>query len=355
MMRYTNVILCSLYLLLVLLVGCSRETSPSQPQPQPQSQSQDIIDYEFIRIWTIEEDIRGLATADLNEDGKDEIITSYFNKIVTYDSSGNALDTIYVTDNNTYIRVADLDGDNHLDIIRFRIWGDNITALNNNGDFLWEFPADTGVDDVAVCDIDGDDTLEVIVGFNGSTGLYLLEYTGDIRWKYTDIGNVWYVSGGDLNNDGSVEVISTAADGDIHIFNAEGTLLEEIDSSIYYAFFVDVDEFIGDSLGPEIITSGSEGDDEIISIYDGSGNFLWEDKIGEGDASIYQAACLSQEGLLAIGTRDGQIYIFNSEGETVFYEQGLGPYVLVTWIKDENGNNILVAGNSEGLIAYQLL
>ncbi len=353
MTRSTNVIVCFLYLLPVLLVGCSKETSQSQSLSPSQSPTQNIPNYEFIRLWTIEEDIRGLATADLNEDGKDEIITSYFNKIVTYDSSGNTLDTIIVADNNTDIRVADLDGDNHLDIIRFRVWGDNITALNNNGEFLWEFPAGTGVDNVAVCDIDGDDTKEVIVGFNGSTGLYLLEHTGEMRWKNTNIGNVWYVSGGDLNDNGSVEVVSTAADGNIHIFNSVGTELQVINSPIY-AFFVAVDEFIGDSFGPEIITSGSEGDDEIISIYDGNGNFLWEDKIGEGDASIFQAACLSQEGLLAIGTRDGQIYVFNSEGETVFYEQGLGPYVLVTWIEDEDGNNILVAGNSDSLTAYQL-
>ena len=232
---------------------------------------------------------------------------------------------------------------------------ENITAFNKNGDFLWEFPADTGVDDVAVYDTDGDGTQEVIVGFNGDTGLYLLDYTGGIRWQYTDtgFGNVWYVSGGDLNDDGSVEVVSTAADGDIHIFNAEGVSLREIDSQIY-AFFVDVDEFISDSFGPEIIASGSVGENEYISIYDGSGNLLWEDTLGEGDSSIYQAACLSQENLLAIGTRDGQIYVFNSEGETVFYKQGLGPYVLVTWIKDEDGNNILVAGNADGFSAYQL-
>ena len=353
MSRYTNVIVCSVYVLLVLLVGCSTETI--QRQYPPQTTSQNITNYEFIKIWTIGEGIWGLATGDLNEDGKDEIITSDFDEITTYDSSGGVLDTIYVTDNNGYIRVADLDGDSHLDMIRFRIWGDNITAFNNNGDFLWEFPADTGVDDVAVYDTDGDGTQEVIVGFNGDTGLYLLDYTGGIRWQYTDtgFGNVWYVSGGDLNDDGSVEVVSTAADGDIHIFNAEGVSLREIDSQIY-AFFVDVDEFISDSFGPEIIASGSVGENEYISIYDGSGNLLWEDTLGEGDSSIYQAACLSQENLLAIGTRDGQIYVFNSEGETVFYKQGLGPYVLVTWIKDEDGNNILVAGNADGFSAYQL-
>ena len=229
-------------------MGCSKDTYQAQDIPQYQPITPQ---YEFEELWTIEGYIGGLATGDLDEDGKDEIITSDSNKIVTYDSSGNALDTIYVADNNRIIRVADLDGDNHLDIIRFSIWGRNITAFNNHGEFLWQFPTDSGIDDVAVYDIDGDGTQEVIVGFNGDTGLYLLDYTGDIRWQYTDIhfGNVWCVGGGDLNDDGSVEVVSTAASGNIHIFNAEGTLLEEF--AQIYTFFVYVDEFIGDSIGPE--------------------------------------------------------------------------------------------------------
>ncbi|RLA92091.1 MAG: hypothetical protein DRG69_09320 [Deltaproteobacteria bacterium] len=306
------------------------------------------------RQWTIKEGIVGLAIGDLTGDKKDDLIAVQTGgKICIYNSSGEGFKCIKGPNHVQQIRLTDLNGDGQLEIIGFRTWGSSIFALKSNGETLWEFKKGDGIDDVVPIDVDRDGNQEIAVGFNGFTGLYLLDFDGKIRWKYTRIGNVWHVSGGDLNDDGSIEIVSTSSSGKVHIFDAEGKLLQNHNPGMY-TNFVFVGEFISDSKGPEIITAGSTEDEEILVILNGHGKVLWKASLGEAlSASPDQVACLSQKGWLAVGTRDGKIYIFDSKGKVIAHAQGLGRRVLVTWIKDKKEGYLLVAGSTnKGLSAY---
>ncbi|HEY3242945.1 MAG TPA: VCBS repeat-containing protein, partial [Phycisphaerae bacterium] len=158
-----------------------------------------------------------LALADLDGDGRDEIVAGYdssqitaFNaelhaSAFTIPSIGAALQAL---------KVGDVDGNGSLDIVRGTAGG--VVGIYNgqNGAPQWSVTAPaTTVTDVAVGDTDGDGIPDLAVGAGYSTtgGNYLVIYdtlTHNIKWQSADVSGPFYAFDyGDVDNDGQPELI----------------------------------------------------------------------------------------------------------------------------------------------------
>ena len=199
------------------------------------------------------------------------------------------------------------------------------------------------MNDAVVYDVDKDGRQEIILGCNDSPGLYLLNHDGTIRWKNGEVSNSRNVGGGDINGDGSIEVIATSDAGKISTFNAKGKLLDSFDPG-FYAAFLSLGKFIAKNKGLEIITSRAEEEKEFLNILDSKGNPVWKFPLGKAvEARPAQTSCCLARGWLAVGTRDGQIFVFDSKGKVIAYSKDSGKQILVTWTKNEKGEWLLIS------------
>lgn len=172
------------------------------------------------------------AVADIDSDGKQEIIVSNEDTVRAFEGNGDHIWTYTgITDAKNTPTIGDVDGDGEQEVV-VETHNSKLYILDAaSGDYEWEYTAaDIIVSPPIVADIDGDGKQEIVFG----DGYYLSEdrhiyalngATRDELWKVTPGGhNIWQAMA-DVDGDGKQEIIGVNGDG-VFALNAEsGSML----------------------------------------------------------------------------------------------------------------------------------
>lgn len=169
--------------------------------------------------------------------------------------------------------LADLNGD-EIDEIMIGTWGDRLHVFDAAGNELEGFPVDF-TDDVkgapAAADLDGDDHLEILVGLDDGDFVVLSEL-GEVLWINSTTSTSIKTSPAvvDFEGDGYKEIVYAATDGVINVVNYMGENVtgwpQDMESGCESSpVIADLD---GDGT-PEIIVGSNGG---MVHAYDAGGN-----------------------------------------------------------------------------------
>ena len=169
------------------------------------------------------------AVADLDNDGKPEVIASPYTVFALNGEDGSVQWTAGSQANRTWpgVVVADIDNDNDLEVAVAQ-GGGNLTVYDHTGNLVWtRQPEGNELRGLSVYDLDADGTDELVVTATGDeVNTYVYEHTGSLRagWPQlnNDSGYGWGVYNdnaalGDLDNDGQGELVIPS---DVHYINA---------------------------------------------------------------------------------------------------------------------------------------
>lgn len=185
---------------------------------------------------------RGIALADLDSDGRQEVIhTGGDGRVYVWRYDGTAYPgwpvNIGVDSCQYPAAVADINRDGRLEIAvgtRAFVSGDGpVYVFRDNGTILpgWPFRGGNGYfnESPTLADVDGDDTLEVIIcERRGSLGyLYVVRHDGRIQpgsWPAAlDHVPATGAAAGDIDGDGTIEIVQCSYNS-MYVFNAAGNL-----------------------------------------------------------------------------------------------------------------------------------
>jgi len=172
----------------------------------------------------------GTATADIDEDGKPELIFGDYNGTL-HVLNGEDGSTLWEYKASFYIgapaTIADLDRDGHCEIIYCDAYG--VGALNKNGKSLWYYTIPdvaTAFRGVAVADINGDDMPDVVFGSSKGRLTVLNGVDGSLIWdldlakhigKLFDIDHAPLIA--DFDNDGTIDIFIVGGNTDYPDFS----------------------------------------------------------------------------------------------------------------------------------------
>lgn len=173
---------------------------------------------------------QGLAVADVNNDGKPDIITGHVsgNSVGVMLGNGNGTFQPIVTYNTGSfsrpgsIAVVDVNGDGNRDIITADYRNAAVTVMLGNGDgtFQYYVPYATGYgsspESVAVADVSGDGQPDIVVGNNSQGTIGVFKGTGTGAFQ----AMVSYSAGGPNSRPYSVAVADVNGDGIADILSA---------------------------------------------------------------------------------------------------------------------------------------
>ena len=191
------------------------------------------------------------AVADIDGDGKQEIVVSNEDAVRAFEGNGTRIWTYRgITDAKNTPTIRDVDDDGEQEVV-VETHNSKLYILDAaSGDYEWDYTAgDIIVSPPIVADIDGDGKQEIVFG----DGYYLSEdrhiyaLNGDTRdelWKVTPGGhNIWQAMA-DVDFDGKQEIIGVNGDG-VFALNAEsGSMLwqKEYRNAVCLPVIADLDD-----------------------------------------------------------------------------------------------------------------
>jgi hypothetical protein len=175
---------------------------------------------------------QGIALADLNSDGKLDLIVGEYSPAYASVLLGNGDGTFqppvnYAINGGTYLAsmaVADVNGDGKLDILVGNLEGDGLSVLLGNGDGTFKAMHSYGsgsIDSITVSDVNGDGKKDLVVtccsgagqGEKGAVGVLLGNGDGSFQAQ-VDYGvgggiiETMEVAVADMNGDGKMDVVA---------------------------------------------------------------------------------------------------------------------------------------------------
>src|SRR5262249_43621556 len=189
-----------------------------------------------------------VAVADLNKDGKLDLVTAndFGNSVSVLLGNGNgtfAPRTDYSTGSRTThpfsVAVADLNEDGKLDLVTSNDFGDDVSVLLGNGDGTFppaiEYAVGPSPDSLAVADLDGDGKLDLVTASTDDNNLSVRLGNGDGTFGPKDyrVGSrPRFVALSDLDGDGHEDFITAnqgAGSVSVGLGTGDGTFLPRTD------------------------------------------------------------------------------------------------------------------------------
>lgn len=279
--------------------------TPAQAQPEPETEP---ASEGLEEVWSV--DGRFASVAADQSTGTIYAVNSR-GKCTSFSPDGEQLNSFEAPHRINVLRPAKLTAGSGIQLIGFAAWGDTVLAMNSDGGELWNETGGQGIDDVWAADLDDDGQDEVIVGYNGGTGLHVFSMDGARLWEYNQIGNVWHVAAGNVTGDEGVEVVTTSAAGRVHLFDADGNHLRDVEPPLY-ANMVRVGKLTPDAAYASIIVVGGS---QMVALK-GTGSVVWSADLPASDhcdsleiatGTHWAAAGLRVGGVAVVDTSNGKV------------------------------------------------
>jgi len=186
-----------------------------------------VFDSSGEKEWSYrtEKGIIFVTAADVDNDGKGEILAGSWPDLNVFDSEGNISWTYTTGGRINSIMVGDIDDDGGNEVV---VASNDIYILNDEGELKCKNSAGSEVYSLAIGDINKDGKAEVIAG---SDRLYIIDNECNSVWNYRTGLSVRSISIDDLDNDNYYEIIIGSADHKVYVFGSKehvvGNLADE--------------------------------------------------------------------------------------------------------------------------------
>ncbi len=298
------------------------------------------LHYDQNGIHLLPDEPYGVAVGDLDEDGLGDIAVAMFGpqQIEVMLSAGDwrrpVHSTIDVDLHPSTVRLADINGDGHLDLVTNGInvyLGDGSGTLTHLG----HFEDDSGglSYELVVVDLDGDGDLDVATANLQGQSVSVLHNNGTGALALAQVVSTWQawsIDAGDFDGDGDVDLVVGTGDPTT---TADVKLLRNQGNGMFAAY-----EEYGDAITVDYARAADldgDGDLDVVGFRGVDLLFFWLENNGAGNLSIeheIDIAGYSPEGLqVADLDADGDIDLatVGFEEAMVYENDGLGNFVGV--------------------------
>lgn len=205
--------------------------------------------------------------ADINNDGKTELLYKYHDKLYLRDIRDGELIKEYKLPNDDGWKVVlQRIGENQYNIIV--LGAHQMRAYTSDFEPLWEKFGDEEFSAFSFADVDDDGKEELFVADS------MYDHDGTLIWKWDHIRHVDFVKVFDINEDGIYEAIFCVCHGDFVIFNINGKELFR-DKSFVHPQGFNIGRFMTEIPGYQIFVTNKASLGGSVML-DYNGNKLWE-------------------------------------------------------------------------------
>ena len=285
-----------------------------------------------------EENNMGVHLADLDNDGDlDAVVVPFYNStsLKIYKNNGAGTFTLFQSISSNigarYAGIADVDGDNDLDIVLPGWMGPAVGVFKNNGSGYFTVGSALSLvnfgssNDIAMADFDGDGDQDAVVVSSSMGGRLLLNNgTGTFTDAGITLGNIsdsyHACAAGDLDKDGDADMVFGCMYGPLTIIRNDGagnfTILATYPGSNY-------------DMHIKLVDYDYDGDPDIfVSTYGSNGLEVWSND-GEANLSLCYENVSPMPGTYShgfdVGKINGDAYYdtfmgqFGGDGDKVFF------------------------------------
>lgn len=319
-------------------------------------------DFRVIK-WNYSTDciVRRVVVADVNQDGKDEVlIASDDHHLRILSGKGDLLEEWRPTEGRIQgISIVDIDNDGALEVLVAT--GQTIYVLTVTLQVKRSIDWKQKIVSLYVGNIDSDGIPEIIVG-TADGALSVRTPKEELKWSLNTGGWITSIQAKDINNDGENEILVTSTDHNLYILTAYGNEISRFTANgpIWDASITDIDRDSQD----EILAVSDDGHTYVLS---NTGRELWRFRTRSPVQSV-SALDIDGDGdteILVGPAEDNIVRVLNSKGqEKQRFRLRRGDRFVVLQDIDEDGipeyliaskNGLYVLGNPhQKLIADQI-
>ncbi|MBU0761899.1 MAG: VCBS repeat-containing protein [Candidatus Altiarchaeota archaeon] len=316
--------------------------------------------------------INTIGLADINADGKKEVIAGYADLSV-FDSTGERILKYKTPYGMGVYRVIDahLSDDKKQDIIFAsydidscsREKPSSVYAVDGNGNEIWRYSLEYNVPEALVAeDLNGDGRDEIFIGtiyrsagsnkvcrkkYNEPANVIVLNPDGTLLWNYQTNGGVLAIAVGDVEEDSKPEV-AVGAYPALHLLSNDGRLLWS-DTTHVNTYVEDVVVLDLDDDGKEEVVAASAD----VTAFDQGGKPMWS---GTTDSRVYSLAKidLDDDKKEEVVAGSGSVYVFSREGIERWRSQSHTSYGFLRGDDlDRGGFGEIIAGSVKSIFVYR--
>jgi uncharacterized repeat protein (TIGR01451 family) len=318
----------------------------------------------------------GIAAADLNHDGNQDVVLPWNGGFWVYLGKGDGTfqtPVNYSTPCGTYgcfgssVAIADINGDNKLDVIMSDPFASTVWAFLGNGDGTFQpgtgYATDLFPQSIVIADFNGDGKPDFAVGNGDDDQVTIALGNGDGTFRAGanyDMINPYAGSGevaADFNNDGYLDVATWGSDGHytyirVMLNNSHGVLSAPIITTVFGCCTQDLDDVkAGDVNGDgkvDLVGVINETNPQI-AVFLGNGNGTFQTPVFYSTGSTQTPCCIALADLRNNGNLDA--LVSNDDGSlSVLLNNGDGTFGTATVIPSVSGNSgsMIVSGDFNG-------